>query len=208
MKKGIVFGLLVCLMALGSYAQDAKIEDKELASLVDVVKLLRKPTEANFNKAKRLLGADGKWTPMTETGNLQATECKPSEKTPGFKLNRILTSVASERKRVSTPDEMLNGEDPRYNYSLFERSLKKGKKATYKLRRRTGRQTFVLVPFVGKEGSLSIAVDGKSPKVTELEDGTVLCSFDATGNDVSLSVTNKSGAALSFVLLNHNSRKK
>ena len=173
-----------------------------------MVKILRNPSESNYNKATKLLKADEKWTPMNETGDLKATECKASENTATFKLNRILTSVMKEQKRVSTTGTMLNGEDSRYNYSLYERSLKKGKSATYKLKNRCGTQTFVLVPYTKRKGSLSILVDSKKPTTTEQEDGTLICSFDSSGKEISLAVANKSGTALSFVLLNHNSRKK
>ena len=201
--------LIACVLCwvVSSYAQDVKM-DKELSSLVDVVKILRNPSESNYNKATKLLKADEKWTPMNETGDLKATECKASENTATFKLNRILTSVMKEQKRVSTTGTMLNGEDSRYNYSLYERSLKKGKSATYKLKNRCGTQTFVLVPYTKRKGGLSILVDGKKPAMTEQEDGTLICSFYSSGKEISLAVTNKSGTALSFVLLNHNSRKK
>lgn len=206
MNKVIVLLVFVsCTISLP--AQEIKM-DKEMASLVEVVKMLRDPSQANFNKAKQLLKADGKWTPMNETGQLQATECKPSEKTPSFRLNRLLTSIANEKKRVITTGTMLNGEDSRYNYSLYERSLKKGKSATYRLRNRSGKQMLVLVPFAKKKGCLSILVDGKKPNITEEQDGTLVCSFYSSEKEISFTVTNKSGAALSFVLLNHNSRKK
>lgn len=206
MKKILL--VFACVLVQISSAQASRIDDKELASLTSTVKILRNPTESNFNKVKKLLEADEKWTPMNETGKLKSTECKPSDKTPTFKLNRILASVAKKQKRVSTTGTMLNGEDSRYNYSLYERSLKKGKSATYKLNKRYGKQTFVLVPFIKKKGSLSVLVDGKKPITIEQEDGTLICSFDSTGKEINLSVTNKSGSALSFVLLNHNSRKK
>lgn len=206
MKKNILF--LMCMIAQVCAAQSLVIKDKELASLVDVVKTLRNPSKDYFNQATQKLQADDKWTSMNETGDLQPTECKPSEKIPSFKLNRILTNVAKTQKRVSTTGTMLNGEDARYNYSLYERSLKKGKSATYMLRKRSGKQTFVLVPYIKKRGRLSVLVNGKVPVTTEQEDGTVLCSFDSQEKDISLTVVNKSGSALSFVILNHNSREK
>ena len=206
MKKIVLFVCALCCTML-LHAQEVKM-DKELAALVDVVKILRNPSESNFNKAFKLLKADDKWTPMNETGKLQATECKASENIPTFKLNRILTSVMKEQKRVSTPGTMLNGEDSRYNYSLYERCLKKGTSATYKLKKRYGKQTFVLVPYANKKGSLRVFVDGKKPITVEQEDGTLICSFDSSGKEISFTVANKSGTALSFVLLNNNSRKK
>lgn len=207
-KQIVILLLLACFSATFGYAKDMQIDDEELASLVEIVKLLRNPGEVYFNKAKGLLKVDEKWTAMNETGKLQATECRPSEHTPSFKLNRILYQVAKEQKRVSTTGTMLSGEDMRYNYSLYERSLKKGKSATYKLRKRYGKQTFVLIPYANKKGCLSILVDGKKPKMVEQEDGTLICSFDSSGKEISLTVTNKSSASLSFVLLNHNSRKR
>ena len=206
-KLCIVLALGLLLSMVGS-AQSLKIEDKELASLVKVVLMLRNPNKTNFNKAKQLLQADDRWTPMNETGDLQATECKPTEMTSTFKLNRLLNSIVKEKKRVSTTGTMLNGEDSRYHYSLYERSLKKGKSATYQLRNRSGKQTLVLVPLGKKKGNLSIFVDGEKPNITEDADGTIICTFIATGKEISFTVTNKSGAALPFVILNHNSRKE
>ena len=208
MRKRYFILVLLFLAANIGRSQVLGIEDEELASLVEVVKLLREPSETNFNKAKQLLKADEKWTPMNETGQLQATECKPSEKTPSFKLNRILTSVTKEKKHISTTGTMLNGEDSRYYYSLYERSLHKGKSATYKLKNRNGKQTIVLVPFAKKKGSLNVLVNGKKPIMTEDNDGTVMCTFNATRKELGLTVANKSGTALSFVILNHNSRKQ
>ena len=208
MRRPCIILALGLLISMVGSAQSLKIEDKDLASLVEVSKMLRNPSKANYKKAKLLLKADEKWTPMNETGDLQATECKPSEKTSTFKLNRLLNSIVKEKKRVSTTGTMLNGEDSRYHYSLYERSLKKGMSATYQLRNRSGKQTLVLVPFVKKKGSLSILVDGEKPIITEDADGTVICTFNAIGKEISFTVTNKSGAALPFVILNHNSKKE
>ena len=106
MKKLVLTCLMLCAMT--AFAQKVEM-DKELTSLVDAVKILRTPGEGSYNKAKQLLMADTKWTPMNETGDLQPTECRPSE-TPGFKLNRMMTSIGKERKHVVTKSDMLNGE--------------------------------------------------------------------------------------------------
>ena len=39
-------------------AQDIGIEDKEFVSLTGMVKILRNPTEENYNKAKQFLSAE------------------------------------------------------------------------------------------------------------------------------------------------------
>lgn len=200
--------LLICMSVHICHAQNNVIQDQELASLVDVVKLLRVQNEKNYNEATKILKADNKWTPMNETGKLKDTECKPSKKTPNFKLNRILTSVARERKYISAKGEMLNGEDERYHYSLYERSLKKKSEATYRLRNRSGKQVFVIVPFNKQKGSLSVMVNGENLSSTkEAEDGTLICNFIANGSEIYLTVKNLSTNPLAFVIINHNSRK-
>ena len=83
-------------------------------------------TEANFKKATGILSADMKWTPMNETGSVRPEECKPSDRVKGFKLNRILFKAEGSRKYVSTHGDMINGEDARFDYSLYERTLGKG----------------------------------------------------------------------------------
>lgn len=201
--------LIMCVIAQICTAQNVAIQDKELASLVGVAKMLRVQNEANFEKAKQILKADDKWTPMSETGDVRDTECKPVDKALGFKLNRILTSVARERKYVSTKGEMLNGEDERYNYSLYERSLKKKSEATYTLKNRHGKQTIIIVPFNAQKGNLTVRINGKRlSSAKELDDGIIICGFSVKNKDITLTVSNKSTEPLSFVIINHNSRKK
>lgn len=188
---------------------DVQIVNHELAALVDVVRLLRIQNQENFDKAAKYLKEDRLWTAMSETGKLQDTECKPADKVPGFKLNRILSGVSRERKYVSAKGEMLNGEDGRYDYSLYERSLKKKRKATYTLKKRSGKQTFVVVPFFAQKGSLAVSINGKKLSSTqEDKDGTIICSFVPSGQNISVTIANKSNNHLSFVVINHNSRKK
>ena len=81
MNKNLAF-VVFMFCAITIHAQEIKI-DNELASLVEIVKILRVPSQANFSKVKQLLKADEKWTPMNETGKLQVTECKPSESPQG-----------------------------------------------------------------------------------------------------------------------------
>lgn len=94
------FIVLACIICQVCTAQNLEFKDKELASLVEVVNMLRPSTEASFNKAKQALMADDKWVTMSETGDLQDAECKPQDKTPSFKLNRILYA-AEKRESVS-----------------------------------------------------------------------------------------------------------
>lgn len=183
--------------------------DKELALLVDVVKMLRSTSESDYAKASQILASDVRWTPMNETGAVRPEECKPSDKVAGFKLNRILSKADRGRKYVSTHGDMINGEDSRYDYSLYERSLKAKSKAEYALKGRKGRQTFVVIPY-HPSALRQIAVDVSGQNVQPIYDaqnGTVTITCDAAGNEVRLIVENKSSQPQSFVIINHNSRK-
>ena len=133
-KLFILFLLFGCQIAVAQH-----IVDEELQSLVAVVKMLRNSNENAFNQVSQLLASDEKWTPMSELGVRQSTECLPVDRVAGFKLNRILSKVEGNRKFVYTHGDMLNGEDERYNYSLYERSVKAGQKVSYRLKLNTGK---------------------------------------------------------------------
>jgi hypothetical protein len=186
------------------------INDKELLSLIENVKRLRKQNEATYNDVTRQLAADIKWTPMNETGALREQECRPSDNVHKFKLNRILNRIDGSRKYVSTHGDMLNGEDKRYNYSLYERSVKKGNTVSYKMKGRKGKQIFVIVPFAGKSSGLlaSISFEKNSHLPFSISaDGTLTVSCKIRPDEEFLiSITNKGKQNQSFVLINYNSR--
>lgn len=205
-----IFSILTLAAILPLRAQ--AIHDAEMSSLIGIVRILRAHDEAAFNRAARLLADDSKWTTMNELGPLKADECPPSEGTPGFKLNRILSKIERSRKYSSTHGDMLNGEDERYDYSLYERSIRGGRSVTYKLSRRVGRQTFVIVPFESSGHGLTatVSVDGGKP-ISFVESNEVLvvdCVVCSADSDIAVTVSEKSGANRSFVLINHNSRRK
>lgn len=191
------------------------IEDKELAVLVDVVGMLRESTEENFNKASRILSDDVKWIPMYETGRVREDlECKASEKVPGFRLNRILSKAYESRKYVSTHGDMVNGEDARYDYSLYERTLKPMAQVEYHLTGREGKQVFIIIPYNrSKALEATISCAGKKWPGKVEDDGTSIIirwETDTPSVDMEfvLSVTNGSDSPQSFVIINHNTRRK
>lgn len=212
MKKRFLIAFVASLFAFTGQAQTM---DKELTTLVNLVKMLRDGSSVSYDKVQSTLKADSKWTPMNETGTLKAQECKPAEISKRFKLNRILSTVDNSRKYVATHGDMLNGEDERYNYSLYERSVKAKATVSYTLKGREGRQTFVIVPYVDKNSGLTATIqfaNGKSAKFQAQADGTLVYA----GNDAStvrsdvitITVKNASSSNQAFVLLNHNSRDK
>ncbi len=203
--------MYICTVAVAQSATD----DKELSSLIDVVKLLRVSNETNFNKATQILTSDTKWTPMDETGAVrEGKECKASEKVPGFKLNRILSKVNGSRKYVSTHGDMVNGEDTRYDYSLYERALKGKTEVKYQLKGREGRQVFVIVPY-NASAKLEVAIECNGKRVvkgTPNPDGSVVVSWGkgvpSKSQVFTLSIKNNESSSQSIVIINHNTRKK
>ena len=214
MKKVCLFLVSLFMFLQGSVAQT--MEDKELQSLIEAVRMLRHSNEDTFAKVSQLLSADNKWTSMTELGVRQPTECLPADKVPGFKLNRILSKAEGGRKYVCTHGDMLNGEDERYNYSLYERAVKAGEEVCYQLKGREGAQVFVLLPFKGKEAGFSGYLQIGTEKPIEFTsagmDEDLLCAFLSSPSltretNISITIRNHSMENQSFVIINHNTRK-
>lgn len=212
LKRIIIFLAILCSCS-GVKAQ-TRIEDKELASLLDVVRMLRESTEEGFNKASRILSDDVKWIPMYETGSVrEGLECKASENVPGFRLNRILIRAFESRKYVSTHGDMVNGEDARYDYSLYERTLKPMAQVEYHLTGREGKQVFIIIPYNrSKALEATISCAGKKWPGKVEDDGTSIIKWETDTPSVNmkfvLSVTNGSDSPQSFVIINHNTRRK
>jgi len=211
MKRRLIL-LLFCIASLSGAAQTIGV-DEEMEYLVGVVRLLGKQDEASYLEACRLLSQDMKWTPMNETGAFQPGECSPSEKVPGFKLNRALSQVAGNRKYVSTHGDMLNGEDERYDYSLYERSVHAGQTVSYQLKGREGNQLFILIPFTAGQGlsaNLSLG-EGEPVPFVDSGDGILVAKVQcpALKRDQTLSLTVTGGKEnQAFVILNHNTRQR
>ena len=210
--KRLLFITILSLSVLPVAAQE--LPDSEFHSLVSAVCGLRVGGEGAYDTVKEQLKSDMLWTPMNETGPFREDECHPSERVPGFRLNRLLSMIAGERKYVTSRGDMLNGEDKRYDYSLYERSVHSGATVTYILRGREGRQWFAIVPHDGAGSGLeaSVSVDG-GPGVALNETGDGILSVYLDTPDLSadkallLSVTG-GRENQSFVILNHNTRNK
>ncbi len=201
----LLIGLALC--GLPVMAQQPAM-DSNLKALVDIVVSLRASDQGAYNRAQSKLSTYTFWTPMNETGRVQATECLPSDKVPGFKLNRMLARIETDRVLVTSHGDMLNGGALRIANYLFERSITAGRSVTYTLKGREGKQAFVIVAYNPK-AAISVTVDGKSYKP---ENGVI--TFPAGSKDlrrdqsISFTVTSQSPDNQSFVILNHNTRNK
>lgn len=212
--KNKLFAFILLLTVSVSAMGQKEPADRELSALLDVVKMLRTSNQATYDKARKILSDDMKWTAMDETGNIrEGKECKASESVARFKLNRILFNIAGSRKHVSSHGDMVNGENAGYDYSLYERALKPKTDVSYNLKGREGKQTFVIVPF-DKQAVFKawIVFKGKKTEAVQTPDGTYTITWDKNlptkDQTFSLYVKNGTAKPQSLVIINHNSRKK
>lgn len=204
--------ILVTLLLAVSNVLAQSYYDEETERLLDIVLLLRGGNEEAFNKALSSLEPDYRWTPMNETGPLAPGECRPGESIPRFKLNRILSRVAANRTGMATHGDMLNGEDTRYNYSLYERSVRAGETVSYTLSGREGRQYFAIVPFSAESGMNAMLElpSGEEFHFIRNPEGILFLFVDrpdlSRGQDIRLSITG-GDQSQAFVIVNHNTRQ-
>ena len=188
--------------------------DKNLKIFVDAVVSLRQNSNDKINSAKTTLKNNKAWTVMDELKDGNNSECWLTKKMSRFNLVPILTEVLTERygKNISRGD-FLNGEDPRFNYSLIEKGIKAKKKVKYTFQGRVGKQDFVIIPC-DPTSILSIKFSkGASPlKTVQQKDknGCIYLHINAklkATDRITLEIENKSDNNVAIAILNHNTRK-
>lgn len=203
MKKFV----LILFILIGVYSGEA--QNNELNKLTDIVKSLQTGGEKSYRDAIAKLAVDKLWTPMDELTIDRNVECRASDRVPGFRLNSALTNAENKERYQTTTGNHLNGADIRYNYSLFEKTLKAGKTAMFSLPQRWGEQVIIIIPFIA-QSQLTVKASAGDANFTVVPAGNG--SLKLTGNVVKgqtlrLSVTNDSEENISYVILNYNSRK-
>jgi len=196
--------MLLLFCALSTNAQN-----DELNKLTDIVKSLQSGGEKAYKAAIVTLASDKLWTPMDELTIDRNVECKVSERVPGFRLNSALTNAENKERYQTTTGNHLNGADIRYNYSLFEKTLKAGKTAAFSLQGRWGEQVLIIIPFNTKTKIRAKALGGdKDFTIAPSGNGSLkLTGAVVKGKPLALKITNDSGENISYVIINYNSRK-
>ena len=143
-------------------------------------------------------------------------ECRITDRSlQWFALNRMLSrQMGYEVNQVR--GDFNNGEDPDFNYSLIERSVKANATVSYELKSREGEQIFVVIPYDAQAASLETALyrgDTLLAQGIRHDDGNIYLIADRDShvvmNDVlKLVITNKSSANTAIVIINHNTRIK
>ena len=202
----------VCLMAQTGL-------DTETRHLIDLAVSIRQAApeqrEQAWNKVSAALSDDKSWTIMDEIVP-HKNECRLTDRSvQWFSLNRIL-SQKSGYEANQVRGDFNNGENPDFDYSLIERSLKAGLSAEYDLKSREGEQLFVLVPFDPQGNALEAEITRQGvtlAKGIKQKDGNIYLHIekdkDVKPKDVLHLVVNNSGnQGVTYVLINHNGRKK
>ena len=209
-KKLLLLFSIACVITL--QAQVFPI-DKELKDFVDAVVSLRQSDKVN--SVKTVLRNNKQWTLMDELKDQNNAECILTKKMKRFNLIPLINGVLTERYGNNIPGkDFLNGEDPRFNYSLIEKGIKAKKKVKYTFQGRVGKQDFVVVPCDPSSTNLVIKFSkGSSPLKTvqkKGKDGTVYLHIDTklkSTDKITLEIENKSNVNVAVVILNHNTRK-
>lgn len=199
--RNILFAISLILMPFVSVAQDA-----ELNRLVDIVTSLKSGGVSAFDKAVKSLAGDDLWTQLDEAVDRKA-ECPVSDVKERFGLNSALNNARSADRHQTSTGNHLNGADMRYNYSLYEKTLKAKSTATFNLAGRWGEQVVLIIPYDGAASCIS-ATANDGMMVSDIGDGRIRITGSVNrGEALSLKVTNGSDANVSYVIINYNSRK-
>lgn len=213
------FVLMLLFFSLGFKAMAQTSGDNELQRLIGVVCSMRQSDEQSrekaWNDAARILENDKQWTIMDEV-TPHPNECRITDRSlQWFALNRMLSrQMGYEMNQVR--GDFNNGEDPDFNYSLIERSVKANATVSYMLKSREGEQIFVVIPYDTQAASLETALyrgDTLLAQGVRHDDGNIYLIADrdyhVVMNDVlKLVITNKSSANTAMVIINHNTRIK
>ncbi len=200
---------LLTLLFIAVCVSSVEAQNDELNKLADIVKSMQTGGEKAYKDAITALASDKLWTPMDEPTIDRDVECKASDRVPGFRLNSVLTHAENKERYQTTTGNHLNGADIRYNYSLFEKTLKSGKTASFSLQGRWGKQVIIIIPFNVCAKITAKASGGDTDfTVTPSGNGSLkLTGSVLKGQPLNLTVTNDCGEHISYVILNYNSRK-
>lgn len=202
--------ILIIISFVFIFIQFPFAQNAELSKLMVLVKQLRNANESTFNEVTTKLSSDMAWTPMNEFTVKDAAECRASDRVAGFKLNKAMSAAEQKRRFEISTGNMLNGENPNFQYSLYERAIKPNSSLSYSLKGRYGQQCFVIIPYdnIKKCGlQISISVDNQLFNLEQNSDCYIFTGNVPKGKTVDVKITNNSSSARSYAILNYNSRK-
>ena len=212
--------LTIIILMLTISAAEAQIQkESHVNKLYEYVNILRKNPE-KYNEVKKMMSNDSQWTMMSEfTYNCidESVLCTWKDDFEYCALKDICYQIETARGTITNnaSDLFCNGNDPNYSYSIDEIILKADKQMQSSLSYREGRQHFLIIPYdytssTRKSGlSVTIKYLGNNIPAQKTERGFefVIDKVHSPDDVIDISITNTSNQNLSFIFINHNSRK-
>ena len=219
---------LICLSLLiigGSsqiYSQTILNEDEEkyTLKLTDAVLKLRNNTQQSWDAAQYELSTLLRvFTMMDELQDVNNDCALIKKNVKSFGLNRMIKNLKESKNVVqNTGKGLLDGSDSRFNYSIYEKGVKKGCTATYRnLTGRHGMQVFIVIPYSANQ-PYKVELyqhDGDAYEpVRKDNNGITYYLIDtengpSEGDSLILKIENMDTENnRSFVIINHNYRNK
>lgn len=213
--------LLILLMsALFSFAQVTLNETDEQVTkkLMGAVLMLHKGDARSWNSAQEELGKRITLFTLMDELRDDAHDCPlVSGQVRSCGVNRMVSELKRGHRVQNSGRELLDGADARFNYSLYEKGIKKGSTATYTMTGRSGRQVFLVIPYSAKQ-AYSVELSRQngtviSPAGKDINGVTYYIIDSANGpvpgETITLKITNSDpDNHASFVIINHNYRDK
>lgn len=208
------------VLLLSAAAAEAQIQQSShVDRLYEYAHTLR--TSPNkYEDVKEMMSKDTQWTMMSEfTYNCtdESVLCSWRDDFDYCALRDICLQIETSRGTITDNASNLfcNGNDPNYSYSIDELVIKAGMKMHSSLSYREGRQHFLMIPYDYNSRnhtsglSITIAYEGEDIPAIATERGFefVIDKIHSAQHSISICVTNTTDRNLSFIFINHNSRK-
>lgn len=201
--------------ALAQTSESTIYPDKNLDKLInDIRNLQNKGTrEQAYSELKNNLS----WTLMDELPTDKANECKITEKVSKFGINDVAWKIFTNRDGAYNDGGVFcNGADPRYDYSVYEKSLKGGSAVSYEVTKRNGKQIFAFFPC-RKASKFAYSVKVKRGETENEVDDTVvengityfIINEALTASDIiTITIQNNNNTGEAVAIANYNSKKR
>lgn len=221
-KQALLCLLFILSGTLNAHSQALldKTDEAYTLELIDAALMLRNNNEKSWNEAQYEFSKLLRLFTMMDELQDRTNDCAlVSKNVKSFGLNRMIKRLKENKSIVqNTGKELLDGADSRFNYSIYEKGVKRGCTAVYdKLTGRCGKQVFIIIPHTAAqpyETELSTS-GGKNFEPAHKDERGVtyymIDTNDGPDKDDTLILKIKNKDTLnnrSFVIINHNYRNK
>lgn len=213
MKKSIITAILLACTTIAASAQTSDLHDSVMERICSYVEALRSDPDG-YEVVRAKMAEDMKWTMMSEFADSCSTPealCGLRDRVRRTGINDIALQAEHMRGTVAKSAELFcNGNDPKYNYSLYEVKVKPGCHVRSRLSHRKGQQYFVVIPY--EDGiSAEIICKGSSIPYSIMKDGSMAFVVEKSLNEddiIEISISNNTDSSRSAVVINHNSHRQ